>query len=1008
MPSSRITDAPPRPRGAAVALALVCAAAGGRDARAVTHDRHPNAGAQSARSVLEPGIQVASGPEARLQPDVTWSQAPARAERAWKTFVAGTGKQWTPLWDADTGVPLRIFGAGVHVPGSVASAATAETAARQFLTEHIGLLAPGSRPDDFVVVGNHLGDGIRTVGMHQHHRGMRVITGQLSFRFKNDRLFVIASEALPDVDAPLLPFSISTLAVAGAATDWVRADVGDARPTDVDGPFVLPIVSHRSVSYHTVMRATVDAQKPDARFHVYVDAESGVPVAREQILRYADGTVLYNVPERHPGAERADLPASHADIVSGSLAMSTDAAGALSWDGDAPLEITAKVTGELVNVLNQLTPELETSASFVLAPGGTVVWDERGDEEVDAQISAFVHAHVVKAHVRRFAPKLEFLDEQLQTRVNINSTCNAFSDGTTINFFRASADCENTARLADVVYHEFGHALHWQSIIPGVGAFDGAFSEGLSDYLAATITGDPAMGVGFFKEDEPLRHIDPPDYEHRWPRDVEEIHYTGLIFAGAMWDLRKELVTLYGEEQGAAVADRLFYAAVQRASSIPATYVELLAADDDDGNLENGTPHECLINAAFGALHGLRNVDTVHEPLGAQTPAREDYRIATQVTGTSARCDGDRVASVIVQWERRGTETGGEITATPEDGAPGLYAATIPQQPDGSTVRYRVVVTLADGGVWEFPDNQAVSHYEFYVGEMLELYCTDFESDPFAEGWSHGLEGGFSNNGADDWQWGTPTGSAGDPDEAFSGTHVLGNDLGAAGYDGKYQGAKINYVESPLIDVGDYSDVHVQYRRWLGAEDSRWDYASIYANGHVAWRNLGTSEGNRHHIDSEWMFHDVPVSQIVMGGSLQVRFAIDSDSSFELGGWTIDDFCVVARPDAICGNGTIDGVEQCDQGAANDDTLADACRSSCRRSFCGDGVRDSYEECDDGNDNPYDGCTLTCYVPTADSGCNSAPGAPAPAGALGLAILVLLGLSMRRRRGWPTPRRRVF
>ncbi|HWN70490.1 MAG TPA: DUF4215 domain-containing protein [Haliangium sp.] len=995
---SRITDARSRSRGAAVALALVCAAASGRDARAFTHDRHLDAHAQTAQRILESGIQVASGPEARLQPDVVWSRPPAAAAHAWKTFVDGTGQQWTSLWDADTGVPLRIFGAGVHVPGSVSSAASAEAAARRFLAEHIALLAPGSRPEDFAVVGNHLGDGIRTVGMHQYHHGMRVLTGQLSFRFKNDRLFVIASEALPGVDAPLLAFSTSALAVAGAATDWVRADVGDAKATDVDGPFVLPIVSHRSVVYHTVMRATVDAEKPDARFHVYVDAASGVPVAREQTLRYADGKVLYNVPSRHPGGERVDQPAPHADIVSGSLALATDAEGALSWDGAGPLEITAKVTGALVHVSNQIAPNEETIESFVLAPGGNVVWDARDSEDVDAQISTFVHAYAVKTYARRFAPELKFLDEQLQARVNIDSSCNAFSDGTTINFFRSSDRCENTARLADVVYHEFGHALHWQSLIPGVGAFDGAFSEGLSDYLAATITNDPAMGVGFFYADEPLRHIDPDDFEHRWPRDIEEIHYTGLIFAGAMWDLRKELIALHGYDQGVALADRLFYAAVQRASSIPATYVELLVADDEDGNLENGTPHECLINATFGALHGLRYIDTVHEPLGAQTPERKEYLVTTEVTGTSTRCDGDRIASVTVQWERRGTEMRGEIEATPDASAPGLFAATIPGQPDGTTVRYRVLVELADGGVWEFPDNVAAPYYEFYVGEMLELYCTDFESDPFAEGWSHGLDGGTGNNGADDWEWGTPAGKAGDPATAFSGTHALGNDLGRDGYDGKYQAEKLNYLESPLIDVGDYSDVHIQYRRWLGAEDARWDYATIYANEYVAWRNRSSDEGNQHHVDSEWMFHDVPVSQLVTGNTLQVRFAMESDSGFQLGGWTIDDFCVVARPDAICGNGVADGVEQCDEGASNDDTLANACRTNCRLSFCGDGVRDNFEECDDANDDPYDGCTLTCYRTTSSSGCNSAPGAPAPAGALGLALLASLGLFLRRRR----------
>lgn len=996
MPSFRTAERPSAHGAIVSALAFTLLATGADTSLALTHDRHAQ---PAARSAQPHGLEVASGPRARLQPDVAWDHVPEAAAAAWQAFLDRTGATWTALWDADTAAPTRVFGPGIAMPDSVSSAGKAETYARAFLAEHIDLLAPGSRPEDFRVVGNHLAAGIRTVGMRQYHHGMQVIGGQVSFRFKNDRLFVIAAEALPHVDVPPMAFSASATVAADAASAWMRASAGDAWTSAVDGPHVLPVISHRQVTYHAVMRATVEAREPLGRFHAYLDAATAAPVAREQLLRFAEGTLLYNVPLRTPAAERADLPASHAEILAGTLETATDAGGLVSWDGDAPLELTATVTGPLVAISNQIAPSEQTSASFLLEPGGTAVWDERDDELVDAQLSTFMHAHVAKEHARRFAPDLAYLDEQLLARVNIDNTCNAYSDGTTINFFRASERCENTARLADVVYHEFGHALHWQSIIPGVGRFDGAFSEGLSDYLAATITNDPAMAIGFFRDDEPLRHIDPEGFEHRWPRDIGEIHYTGLIFAGAMWDLREALVEEYGYEEGVALADRLFYAAVQRASSIPATYVEILAADDDDGNLANGTPHECLINKTFGALHGLRDIRAVHDPVGAQPPTREDYLITTQVTGLSDRCDGDKVKAVTVRWEQRDTGAGDEIVARPVAGAtPGLYTATIPQQPDGSVVRYRVVVELADGGVWEFPDNPAAPDYEFYVGELVELYCTDFESDPFAEGWRHGLAAGTRDAGADDWEWGAPAGQGDDPPAAFSGSSVLGNDLGGDGYDGLYQPDKVNYVESPAVDVGDYSDVRVQYRRWLTVEDARWDHATIYANGHRVWRNARTARGQSHHLDREWRFHDIPVSRFITGGTLQVRFELASDAGLEFGGWNIDDFCVVARPDAICGNGTVEGAERCDDGEANSDTEPNACRTNCRRSFCGDGVLDRYEQCDDGNRVSGDGCTAACYLPPASGGCSAHPGARSAAGALSLAALALVALALRRRR----------
>lgn len=50
-----------------------------------------------------------------------------------------------------------------------------------------------------------------------------------------------------------------------------------------------------------------------------------------------------------------------------------------------------------------------------------------------------------------------------------------------------------------------------------------------------------------------------------------------------------------------------------------------------------------------------------------------------------------------------------------------------------------------------------------------------------------------------------------------------------------------------------------------------------------------------------------------------------------------------------CGNGIREGIEECDNGAANSDTLPNACRTDCTRAHCGDSVTDANEQCDDGD-----------------------------------------------------------
>ena len=74
---------------------------------------------------------------------------------------------------------------------------------------------------------------------------------------------------------------------------------------------------------------------------------------------------------------------------------------------------------------------------------------------------------------------------------------------------------------------------------------------------------------------------------------------------------------------------------------------------------------------------------------------------------------------------------------------------------------------------------------------------------------------------------------------------------------------------------------------------------------------------------------------------------------------------------AICGNGRVEGTEECDDGAQNSDIAPDACRASCTLPGCGDWVIDTGEECDDGPQNSDlvpDACRADCTLPGCGDG----------------------------------------
>jgi cysteine-rich repeat protein len=169
----------------------------------------------------------------------------------------------------------------------------------------------------------------------------------------------------------------------------------------------------------------------------------------------------------------------------------------------------------------------------------------------------------------------------------------------------------------------------------------------------------------------------------------------------------------------------------------------------------------------------------------------------------------------------------------------------------------------------------------------------------------------------------------------------------------------------PEIDVAGYDSIHLQFRRWLTTEDSNRDRASILADGAQLWSNLATPTGQADHRDIEWVFQDVDLTPLSGNGVVEVAFQLTADSDRELGGWNLDDVCVVAAGAPVCGDG-----------------------------------RQTLEEtCDDGNDSDGDGCSATCQLEEdGDPGCCSTGRSNrGGAGALALATLTIFVLIRRRR-----------
>ena len=864
--------------------------------------------------------------------------AAGRQPRGERTLVQARGLPagWQGARDRETGVVAELWGSHVPAPGAVADPALAEQAARAFVTAQSALLAPGIRMTDLVLAANHLDRGLRTVTFRQTWRNAPVIGGQLAVMIKNDRVFAATSQVLPNVtiDVPARVAAVSTR----RAKDWLGGTV----VTRAIGPrVVLPIVDALgTIEYRVADQLVIEALDRPGRWDVYLGLD-GLPLLRSSQLRFTTGTLTYDVGVRYPLGPRYDAAAGQANITADGIATTTAPDGSFSWTGTSAAMVAPGLVGPRVTITNGAGSV--ATASLTAQPGAPVRWSLASSEYGDAQLSAFVNVTIGKARARVLLPSIApWLDESLSVTVNQDDVCNAYSTGDDLHFFRASSSCENTGRLADVVDHELGHSVHKHAIVPGAGAFNAALSEGVSDFFSATIVGDHAVGRGFDFTNAPVRDLDPEGKEAVWPRDKSaDPHITGLIIGGALWDLRTALIADLGQTAGLAQTDAIFAGVLQRAPDVPGSFLAAQLADDDDGDLGNGTPHFCALETAFGR-HGLAGPSFLSTQVARPVFDGRAFSVAT-TTPTGTPCRVPLVTKVQLEYhDSRG------ITGTVDFTASGsTWVGTFPKLIENRVVYYKVVATLDDGALITYPDNPADPEYQLFTGTPAEIWCERMDADPK-----------WTSSGAS-WQWATPApiSVSGDPIVAHTGTNVLGTEITG---NGRYPSGATTSITMPEVQTWMYDEVHLQYWRWLTVEDALYDQATISVNGTSVWTNPSTTDGGLDQIDHEWRFQDVDVTALA-GHSVQAQWSLTSDMSRELGGWTIDDVCLV-------------GIG--------------------KHSVCGDGVLDSNEDCDDGNTSGGDGCSQYCR--DDDGGCCSA--GTDPSGPLLLGIGVIAVVARRRRR----------
>ena len=554
---------------------------------------------------------------------------------AWAQFLVENGSGWTAAWNRATGTPEAIWGDGMRLqPGPISSNAQARHLSEMALERYRELLGLGT--SNFV---EEIGTKVARVHIfvyRQRFKGLPVVGGRADIRIHdNGVLSMLGSQAMPIPATFNVSPRVSSeeakaralahLGVASRAQGWVQPK--SDRLVIWGDPFAKVLTPVK-----LAWEVQVDSAKPEMVGRAYVDAQSG------QFLRYE--TDLHEC--GFGGCEHdhaASEAASDTEVDAGSLRIevipdpnpnpnASSVGGTVKAWTNTNVQPKAALKNVPVHNLRVGTAYTDANGKFTLSGSsqtvtirfqgrysGTItaakgttysrtvtltgsnnqiqIYTSSAGEYDRSQSTCYYFTNASNLYVRGIIGNKSQMSrlDSISSTVNYNASCNAIYSNYTMRFYNAASSCTNTA-YNSVVMHEWGHGL--DHAFGGIQRNQG-MSEGSADTVPMLYNDDPYIGHGWrggaFLRSGTNTKTYPPS---------GSVHSQGEVWMGFCWDARNQLVASLGKAAGLTQARKLLVGVfVANPTSQPNGVREVALIDDNDGNLNNGTPNCKALIAAI-------------------------------------------------------------------------------------------------------------------------------------------------------------------------------------------------------------------------------------------------------------------------------------------------------------------------------------------------------------------------------------------------------------------------
>ena len=553
-----------------------------------------------------------------------------------REFTGLYGEGWEFIWNLNN-TPHRIIGNSIPHSFNIEDPIETEYAARSFINQNLSIFNVQEQNLDLWVnekIGN-----IRYVIFNQVYHNIPVWNGRIDLRYQtNGDLVMIGNDAFPLINIDIKP-KFSDKDALAIAQEHVNFDLGlDDEVIDNPELFIwvekaLEPIYHLAWVIEVFVHSTDPTDHvPVHRWKIFVDAHTGDILDKFDQVRMAsiDGYVTGSVKDQPYGISQS-RGLQHVKVdVAGVGTTYTDENGYYSIDiGNTSREVTVKLEGSYLNINNSNGGD--ASITRTISPGTSEDFSFASINSISGERDTYYHANLIHDHVKSIDGSFTGADYVMPAAVNIGSEdsywpCNAYWDYTGINLFSEGGGCAATDQMADVIYHEYGHGLQQFIYDPYSPPYNSSgLSEGCSDYWGMTLMNSPCLGNGFFGQGTCLRD---GNNTLQYPASScgGGVHCLGQYIMGSLWKMRENLIELHGYEDGVEISDNLFYwAQTGRPSNDLDFLYEIYLADDNDGNLQNGSANYSQICTAFSehnlSISTLPECDAAFADLSISAPS---------------------------------------------------------------------------------------------------------------------------------------------------------------------------------------------------------------------------------------------------------------------------------------------------------------------------------------------------------------------------------------------------